>query len=250
MAKAWLYRGNVVHTRLLPRHHAFRYPGFFVCFPVHQAAALRSRLFSLGRFNLFSYHEADHGDGVNGEAWARQLLHTHGVAADGEIWLQTLPRVLGFVFNPVSFWYCHDRAGALRAVICEVNNTFGERHCYLLEAADAGVIRAETELRARKVFHVSPFFSVDGEYRFRFLLAPGRRTVRIDYLRDGEMTLMTAVSGQAEPLDDRHLLRLFLSLGWSTLLVVVRIHWQALRLWLKGIPFHKKPLPPQEEISR
>ncbi|MDF2445227.1 MAG: hypothetical protein K0S46_463 [Moraxellaceae bacterium] len=250
MARSWLFRGKVVHTRLAPRRHGFDYPAFFLCFPMRAKAALKSRLFSLNRFNLFSYHDADHGDGGDGEAWARNLLRRHGVQADGDIWLHTLPRMLGFVFNPVSFWLCHDSRNELRAVIAEVNNTFGERHCYLLEAADGAAIRADSVLRTRKVFHVSPFFAVDGEYRFRFLFTPERRTVCIDYYRDGELTLKTAVSGQAQALDDRSLLRLFLSLGWSTLLVVLRIHWQALRLWLKGMTFHKKPLPPQEETSR
>jgi DUF1365 family protein len=250
MARSWLFRGKVVHTRLEPRRHGFDYPAFFLCFPVCEKAALKSRLFSVNRFNLFSYHDADHGDGGDGEAWARNLLHRHGVQADGGIWLHTLPRMLGFVFNPVSFWLCHDSHKELRAVIAEVNNTFGERHCYLLEAADGAAIRADSVLRTQKVFHVSPFFAVEGEYRFRILFTPERRTVCIDYYRDGVLTLKTAVSGQAQPLDDRSLLRLFLSLGWSTLLVVLRIHWQALRLWLKGMTFHKKPLPPHEETSR
>lgn len=250
MARDWLYRGKVMHTRLAPRRHGFTYPAFFICFPVHEKARLKSRFFGVDGFNLFSYHETDHGDGMNGEAWARNILRGHGAYAEGEIWLHTLPRVLGFVFNPVSFWLCHDSDKRLCAVICEVNNTFGERHCYLLEAADKGVIAAGTELQARKIFHVSPFFPVEGDYRFRFTLTPARQTICIDYYQNGEPVLKTAVSGLALPLDDRRLLSTFLALGWSTLLVVLRIHWQALRLWLKGIPFHKKPLPPHEEISR
>ncbi|MDF3029517.1 MAG: hypothetical protein K0R03_75 [Moraxellaceae bacterium] len=250
MDKPWLFTGKLVHTRFFPHHHSFSYPAFFLCFPLARKAELASRLFSLDRFNLFSFHESDHGDGRDGEAWARRLLHDHDINASGDIWLQTLPRVLGFVFNPVSFWFCHDGEARLRAVICEVNNTFGERHCYLLENGGEP-ITTDSPLSCRKVFHVSPFFDRSGEYRFRFLHQGERRVACIDYWSDdGRPQLKTAIGGDARALTDTALLRLFLSFGWSTLLVVLRIHWQALLLWMKGMPFHKKPLPPREEISR
>lgn len=249
MAERWLYRGTVVHTRLVPWRHHFRYPVFFLCFPLSRKQELANTLFGVDRGNLFSFHEADHGDGRDGQAWARAILARFGVAADGEIWLQTMPRLLGLVFNPVSFWYCEDRRGALRAVICEVNNTFGERHCYLLTAPDGGAIHGRTDLRAQKVFHVSPFFAVTGEYRFRFRPEDGRRTVRIDYYVAGRPQLMTALTGTACAHRPGTLLTTLLRLGWATLHVLMHIHWQALRLWLKGAPFHRKPAPPQEEIS-
>jgi DUF1365 family protein len=251
MDKQWLYRGTVSHARLLPQEHRFSYPAFFICFPLREKYRLQSRLFSLNRFNLFSYHEADHGDGKDGEAWVRRILAAHDVSsADGEIRLLCLPRMLGFVFNPVSFWLCHDSNGGLRIILCEVNNTFGERHSYLLQAADNMAITSHTELQAKKVFHVSPFFPVRGEYHFRFQQNIEQRSASIHYLEDGVLLLKTAISGKAQTLDDRHLLRLFFALGWSSLLVVLRIHWQALQLWLKGIPFHRKPSPPAQEISR
>lgn len=249
MSERWFYRGQVVHTRLEPMRHHFRYPAFFVCFPLSRKAALAHALFGVDRANLFSFHEADHGDGRDGRAWVRGILARFGVAADGEVWLQAMPRLLGFVFNPVSFWYCEDAAGALRAVVCEVNNTFGERHCYLLTAPGGGAIAGDTELRAQKVFHVSPFFDVAGEYRFHFRQQQGRRTVRIDYWRDGRPQLMTALTGEALPLTAGTLLRTLAGMGWATVLVVVRIHWQALKLWLRGAKFHPKPVPPTEEIS-
>lgn len=251
MDKPWLYRGSIAHSRLLPKPHAFTYPAFFVCFPLREKAALKSRLFSLNRFNLFSYHDADHGDGGDGEAWVRNILQEHDIThASGDIYLLALPRMLGFVFNPVSFWLCHDPQLSLRAIVCEVRNTFGERHCYLLEAEDGKIIDAHTRLKSQKVFHVSPFFEVKGQYHFRFLQASATRTVSINYQEDDELTLKTALTGEAETLSDRNLMTLFLALGWTTLLVVLRIHWQALRLCLKGIKFHKKPLPPLKEISR
>ena len=251
MARDWLYRGAVMHDRISPVRNAFRYPALFICFPLHRKAELASRLFSLGRFNLFAFHEADHGDGIDCLAWVRRLLADMDIAAaDGEVWLQTMPRMLGVVFNPVSFWYCHDRDGCLRAVLCEVNNTFGERHCYLLTAAASGVISGQAELTTRKVFHVSPFLEVKGHYRFRFPQHPGARTVHIDYLEAATPVLRTAISGKAARLDDSTLLQAFLAMGWATVMVVLRIHWQALRLWLKGARFFRKPAPPIQEISR
>ncbi|MFN3586320.1 MAG: DUF1365 domain-containing protein [Moraxellaceae bacterium] len=247
----WLYHGTVAHARLAPVTHRFRYPALFLCVPLSERARLRSRLFSLDRFNLFSLHVADHGDGGDPERWIRDVLRQHGLcAADGEVWLQTMPRVLGFVFNPVSFWYCHDRAGELRAVLCEVNNTFGERHCYLLTAPNNGVIGNDSELQARKVFHVSPFFAVQGEYRFRFMVSGARRTVCIDYHDEDAPVLKTVITGIPGTLDDRALVRAFLAFGWSTLMVVLRIHWQALKLWRKRVTFHRKPEPPLKEITR
>lgn len=251
MDKPWLYRGTVNHARLLPQEHRFSYPAFFICFPLQEKSRLQSRLFSLDRFNLFSFHEVDHGDGKDGEAWVRGILAAHNIiTADGEIRLLCLPRMLGFVFNPVSFWLCHDKQSGLRAILCEVNNTFGEKHSYLLQAINGAAITAQTDLQAQKVFHVSPFFPVRGEYHFRFQQSADLRSASINYLEDGQLLLKTVISGHAQTLDDRHLLRLFFALGWSTLLVVLRIHWQALRLWLKGIPFHRKPQPPVQEISR
>lgn len=250
MSEPWLFRGTIGHRRREPCPHGFAYPAFFICFPLDDKATLRTRLFSVNRSNLFSFHDADHGDGIDSEAWARGLLTCEGLSTiDGRIWLHTMPRLFGFVFNPVSFWYCHDRAGALRAVICEVNNTFGERHCYLLTAPDGGIIGNDQELRAQKAFHVSPFFPVQGEYRFRFH-QDGERRVAIDYYEGSTLLLETALSGHPLPLCDRSLLQLLFSLGWSTLLVVLRIHWQALQLWRKGAIFHRKPLPPSKEITR
>jgi len=128
--------GRVMHARLHPVRHRFDYPVYFLRLPVHALPRIGSRWLSLNRFNLLSFHEADHGDGIDCLAWARSLLNSHGLVADGDIWLTTFPRVLGFAFKPVSFWHCHRADGALVAVLAEVNNTFGERHVYLLRTDD------------------------------------------------------------------------------------------------------------------
>ena len=269
-APRWLYTGTVMHRRLRPAAHQFRYGVFFLRIPLSRLGELRNPLFSLNRFNLFSFHYADHGDGGDPQTWVRGLLAAEGVrGVDGEVVLQTFPRVLGYVFNPVSFWFCHAADGALRAIVAEVNNTFGERHCYLLQAqaapdaqgaalaatpADWRVIGNGVTLHARKVFHVSPFCAVEGDYRFRFAdsSAAGvqRCVARIEYGDAAGDLLHTSVSGRAGAFSAGALLRVFLTHPMMTLGVVARIHWQALQLWLKRVPFHRKPTPPAQPVTR
>jgi DUF1365 family protein len=250
---ATLFFGEVMHSRLRPRRNRFVYRVFFLRVRVDQLDALRGPLLSVDRFNVFAFFRRDHGprDGSDLESWIRSVLERQGVhGADGEIWLQTFPRVLGYVFNPVSFWLCHDRSGRLRAVLCEVNNTFGEHHNYLLTRPDTREIQPGDRLTARKVFHVSPFCEVGGAYRFRFRLNPTDCSIRIDYADALGPLLVTAVRGGQVGLTTPNLLRAFLLYPWMTLGVILRIHWQALRLWLKGVPFFSKPLPPAQETTR
>ncbi len=164
--------------------------------------------------------------------------------------LLTMPRMLGYVFNPVSFWFCHDRAGAVRAVLCEVNNTFGETHCYLVHHDDRSEIQPDAWLEGRKVFHVSPFLPIEGGYRFRFRLDDERAHVDVNY-HDGQgLMLATSVGGLREPLSDRAIVRRFVCNPTMTLGVVARIHWQALHLWRKRARFYGKPAPPAELVTR
>ncbi len=272
--------GQVRHSRLRPAPNRFSYGVYTLMLPLRTLgdAPLPTRLCSRNRSNLLSFHDADHGDGQTPLlAWIDGLLRREGIAdADGEIWLQTFPRVLGYVFNPVSFWYCHRSDGTLRAIVCEVNNTFGERHCYLLDTG--GTMRWGVALSARKVFHVSPFCSVEGNYRFRFMCtsqdasaspgesrgesegegkavaalqsAVGRIVARIDY-EDGEgPLLLTSVSGRLLPLNDGSAARAFVRHPLMTVGVIARIHWQALKLFAKRVPFFRKPLPPASLVSR
>ena len=248
-----LFFGRVMHARLRPARNVFSYRVFFVRFPISSIGSLGGALLSVDRFNLFSIHTRDHGprDGGALEPWIRQLLAREGIrSVDGEIWLQCFPRVLGYVFNPVSFWLCLDRDDRLRAVLCEVSNTFGETHNYLLAHADERPIEPGDTLTARKVFHVSPFCAVDGGYRFRFEIDPDATLMRIDHDDPGGKLLLTSVSGRGETLTTRSLLRAFLTYPALTFMVIGRIHWQALRLWWKGVPFFSKPVPPTRETTR
>lgn len=247
---ARLYNGHVMHARMRPVRHQFRYPIFFVGLDVDQLPPSRWWL-GINRPGLASFRCADHGDGSgNPAAWLRGLLQQHGLdAVDGRIELHCFPRVLAYHFKPVSFWYCHDRAGELRAVLAEVNNTFGERHSYLLQAPGGAPIKAETELTAQKVLHVSPFCEVRGCYRFRFGEQDGRRSVYLDYHDEDGLLLATSMHGSAQPLTMAALLRTFLAYPWQSLSIILRIHWQALLLFFKRVPWFSKPDAPTEEPS-
>ncbi|MGB9150113.1 MAG: DUF1365 domain-containing protein [Burkholderiales bacterium] len=242
-----------MHARVRPRQHRFHYGVFFLRMPLSQLSRTSCRFFSVDKWNLFSLHRSDHGakDGSDLEPWIRDLLRRENIhGADGEVILQAFPRILGYVFNPISFWFCHDVQGGLRAVLCEVRNTFGEHHNYLVAHEDGRLIANDCLLHARKVFHVSPFFDVTGDYRFSFSRRQNRQQVRIDYSDAGGLLLATSVSGHAEPLSGKRLLFAFFRYPLLTFGVVARIHWQALRLWLKGVVVRSKPEPPVLETTR
>lgn len=260
MNDAQLCFGTVYHTRLRPVRNSFNYGVYFLRLPLRsmEDAAPPTRLFSRNRFNLLSFHDKDHGDGKRPLLeWIDDLLQQQGIDdADGEVVLQTFPRVLGYVFNPVSFWFCHRRDGALRAVLCDVSNTFGERHYYLLDQGEP--ILNNSELTAAKVFHVSPFCPVEGNYRFKFMRTaqrhdqtPGEHTLaRIDYDDANGPILLTSISGISHRLNDRNIMQGLLRFPLMTFAVIARIHWQALRLWIKRVPFFHKPPSPLQELSK
>ncbi len=245
--------GQVRHARLKPARNTFVYGTFFLMLPMRSLRRKGAGELAYNHSGLISFFDADHGDGRSvaaggALAWLDELLAAQNIeGADGEIWLHCYPRVLGYTFKPVSFWYCHRANGSLRAIVVEVNNTFGERHCYLLDEPAFG-----RELRAQKAFHVSPFCSVEGGYRFRFMVTADRtRTVaRIDYDDAQGPLLETSVSGTLEPLSASTVRRALLRYPAMTFGVVLRIHWQAAKLFLKKIRFISKPVPPESFVSR
>ena len=221
------------------------------------------------RFGLIGFFDRDHGDGREDSlAWLEELLAREGIQdAQGEVWLHCYPRVLGHTFKPVSFWYCHRRDDSLAAVVVEVNNTFGERHCYLLDQAPVGFGR---ELETAKVFHVSPFCTVSGSYRFRFMRSlshparagdrmqgamtspsiPHRTIARIDHHDAEGVLIRTSVSGRLRPVTPAGLRAAFFGMPLMTLGVIARIHWQALKLWSRRVPYFHKPAPPARFTTR
>ncbi|MCW5654948.1 DUF1365 domain-containing protein [Hydrogenophaga sp.] len=254
-AQAQIGFGQVRHTRHRPRRNAFVYPTYFLMLPLRSLRAHGDGALVRNRRGALSFHDTDHGDGRSDcLAWLEALLQTHGIDdAQGEIWLHTYPRVLGYAFKPVSFWFCHRTDGSLRAVLAEVNNTFGERHCYLLDAPRYGV-----PCEADKVFHVSPFCPVRGRYRFVFLRtgdsdgSGGRTVARVDYFDDDNSAhplLHTSVSGELRALDAQTRRQALWSHPAMTLGVVARIHWQALRLWWRRTPFFHQPPAPSRFVT-
>ncbi|HEV3241068.1 MAG TPA: DUF1365 domain-containing protein [Casimicrobiaceae bacterium] len=255
-----LIHGEVMHRRRRPVGNAFTYRSVCLALPLAQIGALPRLGMALNRRALVSFFDCDHGarDGTALEPWLRRLLAAENVVADGEIVLYAFPRMLGYVFNPVSFWVCHDREGSVRAVLCEVCNTFGECHNYLLAHPDNRPLVSGETVACRKVFHVSPFCEIKGGYRFRFHFASDRWLARIDYNdaadgsddADAEPLLETAVSGIAEPLSPTAVRGLLWRYRWFTLGVILRIHWQAWKLWMRRVPYVAKPAPPLQRTTR
>ncbi|MEN9888733.1 MAG: hypothetical protein RL559_770 [Pseudomonadota bacterium] len=248
--------GQVRHTRLRPQRHAFVYDTFFLMLPMrHLSDAQAMGGLAVNRRGAIAFFDRDHGDGRGPEqggalAWLTELLRREGVDdADGEVWLHTYPRMLGYTFKPVSFWYCHRADGRLRAIVAEVNNTFGERHCYLLDAPRYGA-----ELQTHKCFHVSPFCRVEGQYRFRFMRTQhgdqARTVVRVDHDDAQGPLLATSVSGTLEPITPARLRHALWHYPAMTLMVIARIHWQALQLWRKRVGFFRKPQAPDQFVTR
>lgn len=244
---AWLLQCRVMHDRLRPVRNRFVYPVFCVRLNLDALPRLERWWFGIDRPGIVSVRTRDYGprDGGDLAGWMRARLRAAGLPDDGEIWLQTFPRIFGYAFNPVSFWYCHDRAGHLRALVAEVNNTFDGSHAYLVTAPDEGPIHERTVLCTRKCLHVSPFNDVLGHYAFHVRETDGTSFVGIDYFDDVSLLLRTSIAGHRQPLTGTAMMTALLRQPWMTLSVTLRIHWQALRLWWRGAPFHGKRPPSQ-----
>ena len=241
--------GQVMHKRLFPAVNQFLYRMYYLALPLSQLSNLS---IPYNRSGLMSFHDSDHGrcDGSALEPWAREILHQYQIdKADGEIVLICLPRVLGYVFNPVSFWLCLDNNGGLRAVLCEVNNTFGERHTYLCAHNDQSVIEFDDVLHGEKVFHVSPFLIREGDYQFRFRYNGQQFTAHIDYYNNNEKQLVTSLHGTLEILDSTSRRRAFWSYPLVTIKTIALIHWQALKLVMKKISYIPRPKQQEKRLS-
>jgi uncharacterized protein len=238
-----LIRGETFHGRRGDLTHAFRYS--VDCVLIEPESLTRGPAL-FGRFGLFKVRDKDHGGppGQGGGAAGLRAALTARCLADitaGRLLLLTQPRVLGHVFNPVSFWLCHDRAGDLRVVVAEVTNTYGDRHSYLCVKPDRSRITAKDDLTAEKMMHVSPFQPLNGGYTFRFDITSGQVTIRIDYQSAEGPGLLATLTGPRLPLTNRAILWSCLRRPFGSRRVLALIHWQALKLWKKGAPFRKRP---------
>lgn len=251
IGRSALYVGTVMHRRLRPKVHQFRYRAFWLLIDLDELPVLTARLklFSHNRFNLFALHETDLGDGSPTplRIQTERLLEGAGIdIAGGAIRLLCMPRTLGYSFNPISIYYCHRPDGELAAIIYEVHNTFGERHSYV---ASIDANSDEIRQNCRKVFYVSPFMDMDLAYHFRLTEPAERVVVGINASKGGERVLHASLAGLRRELTDRALLQTFFRIPLITAKVTLAIHWEALRLWLKGIRLRTRPAAPARQAT-
>ena len=242
--------GSTWHGRKGAVKNAFRYSVDYVLLDA-EAPTLGPRLFGRNRRALTSLYDCDHGGAPGqgrGVAWVRSVLAENQGDPGGQVQLLAAPRVLGHVFNPVSFWLCHDRDNRLKVVIAEVTNTFGDRHSYLCRRDDGGEITPEDRLTAKKIFHVSPFQPIDGGYVFRFDIRKDRIGIWIDFAAEGA-GVMATLTGPRKSLTNRAILAACLRRPFGSRRVLALIHWQALKLWWKGARYRSRPTPPATEVS-
>lgn len=240
MSTAALYHGEVGHTRLRPRVHRLRYRVFYLLLDLDNLP--RQRWFAIGRRNLMSFYPTDHGDGSATPLRDQIVARCRGIGidlADGRVRLLTMPRVLGFCFNPLSVYFCETSDGRLAALVHEVNNTFGERHFYVLPVVGDS---ARIEQHCAKSFRVSPFMNMALDYRFT-VTPPNDRVAVAIAVDDSNGALLTAhFAGRRVELSDRAILACVAQHPLLALKVVGGIHWEAFLLWIKGVRLRPHPI--------
>ena len=250
-----LYVGPVTHRRFRPKTHALRYRVFMLLLDLDELPGLFARLKLLrpGRFGLMSFRARDHGDKShdNLKTYVAARLSEAGVAGGGPIRLLCMPRVLGYGFNPLSVYFCHDADERLSAILYEVRNTFGQRHSYLIATPENGPESAPDPVQqtAPKRFYVSPFMDMDLTYVFD--VAPPGEAVRITIqVRDDTGPVLTAAfAGQRRELTDKALLHAWITHPLLTLKVMAGIHWEAVKIVARGFRFNGRPSLPAEPVT-
>lgn len=249
MLASGLYPGVVTHTRLKPRRHGLRYRIFMLLLDLDELDALDRglKLFSLKRFNLAGFDPRKHGDGSATplKAQVEAQLAAAGIAHGGPVRMLAMPRILGMGFNPLTVYFCHSADGALSAILYEVNNTFGERHSYLIPAEDAPIVKQA----CAKGLYVSPFMDMDLAYAFRVRPPAEQVQVMVDVDDAEGRVLATGFAAQRKDLTDRNLIRAWLTHPWMTVGVLGAIHWEALFIWLKGEKIRQRPAKPEWPVT-
>ncbi|WP_455373488.1 DUF1365 domain-containing protein [Limibacillus halophilus] len=249
-----VYRGKVMHRRLFPFGHHFVYRVFSLCLDLDELPELdrRLKLFGHNRRALFSFQDRDHGarDGGPLRPWIEEQLHRAGIDLEGgSIELLCFPRIFGYVFNPLTVWFCRHRDGSLKALLYEVSNTFGEHHCYLLPVEGSWREGQPLHQSCSKGFYVSPFLPIAGDYRFRVLPPAERLSLGIRLTQPEGDQLVAVQTGERAALTDGMLAKLFFSYPLMTAKIMAAIHWEALRLWRKGATYFRRPAPPADLVE-
>lgn len=246
-----LYAGQVMHHRFSPKRHRFIYRVVSLLIDLDEANQdrLGLKLLSVDRFNLFSWRNRDHGNGSDEPLveQTRALLKQRGYEAYGSrIELLCYPRILGFVFNPLSVYYCYDSKDHLGVILYEVSNTFGERHTYFISVPDgAKIVRQQ----ATKAFYVSPFMPMSADYQFRMVPPASRVSVCIRQTENNSSLLHAVFTGERQRLNDKALLSVFVKYPLMTLKVIAGIHWEALQLWRKGVRLQPRVATKNHQIT-
>ena len=251
MISSCIYNGNVIHKRFKPKKHFFKYKVFSLFLDLSELKELHNNLnfFSLNKFNLISFYEKDHGerDGSSLLDWVKNNLRSNSISTDNiKVKLLCYPRILGYVFNPLSIFFVFDNDQNLISILYEVKNTFGEQHTYVFK------IEGENKLiqnNCSKKFHVSPFIEMDCNYFFRILNPGDKLSVIIDqYDQEGKI-LFASQDGVRSDLTNKNLMNSYLKHPLMTFKIISAIHFEAFKLWVKGIKFVKKKLKIMNNIT-
>jgi DUF1365 family protein len=247
-----LLSAKVYHKRLKPRENAFCYRTFYTVLDMQKLNEHNNGFFSMSKISLLNYQHRDHGnrDGSDATAWAKQHFLENNLMVD-KIMLITMPRILGYLFNPVSFWLGYIQ-NKLCGVICEVNNTFQQTHSYICYKENSEEIFKEDSFYAPKEFHVSPFYPLKGAYYFKFDLnaTNNNYAISINYHIDSQLEMITSVKGIVKPMTNRQILIEFFRAPLLTFKVIALIHYQALKLFIKKSIFHRLPQKNTQRITR
>ncbi|APA83632.1 DUF1365 domain-containing protein [Francisella tularensis] len=251
MVKNFILSSKVFHKRHHPKQNSFRYRSYYVILDMLNLKQSKTKFFSINKPNLYSFYDKDHGlrDGSSSLKWATDLLNQYKLEYD-DIKLMTMPRVLGYLFNPVSFWLCY-KNNKLIAVIAEVNNTFKETHSYICHKNGQDITN-KCWFKAEKIFHVSPFYRRQGFYKFNFALNfedNAKNQIIINYYDNDQLQLGTAINGNMKSLSTTNLIKEFFRSPLLTFKVIYLIHWQALKIVLKKIKYIPKPIQHHDRIT-
>ena len=248
--KSCLYVGSVIHKRFKPKEHFFKYKVFSLYLNLDEIDEVQKKIpfFSYNKFNLISFYDKDHGerDGSHLKLWVQKKLNEAGIANEiKSVNLLCYPRIFGYVFNPLSIFFVFDKYSSLIAIMYEVKNTFGEQHTYIFKADDSKNITNDCE----KKFHVSPFIEMNCRYNFR-ILKPGKKlSVIIDQTDEEGKLLYASQDGIGEPLNNRNMLISYVTHPLMSFKVIVAIHYEAFKLWIKGIKLVRKKIKIKNNIS-